>query len=82
MEEARGYETLMREFGLTQEKASTRVGKSRAYVANALRLLHLDLSIQELLALGKLSVGHAKALLGLSSDSERNSLLNALLPKA
>ena len=79
VEEARGYETLMREFGLTQEKASTRVGKSRAYVANALRLLHLDPSIQELLASGKLSVGHAKALLGLSSDSERNSLAKRIV---
>ena len=79
VEEARGYETLMREFGLTQEKASTRVGKSRAYVANALRLLHLDPSIQDLLASGKLSVGHAKALLGLTSDSERNSLAKRIV---
>ena len=79
IEEARGYETLMREFGLTQDKTATRIGKSRAYVANALRLLQLDASVQELLAGGQLSVGHAKVLLGLPSEADRRTLARRIV---
>jgi len=79
VEESRGYESLMREFGLTQEKVSNRVGKSRAYVANALRLLQLDGKIQGFLASGDLSVGHAKVLLGLASETDRLSLARRIV---
>ena len=59
IEEAKGYRTLMREYGLTQEDAAAAVGKSRPAVANALRLLGLSDDVEE----GRLSAGHARALL-------------------
>ena len=71
IEEAHGYASLIRDFDLTQEKASERVGKSRAGVANTLRLLQLDADIQGYIAKGLLSVGHAKVLLGLASEADR-----------
>ncbi|HEY5551989.1 MAG TPA: ParB/RepB/Spo0J family partition protein, partial [Opitutaceae bacterium] len=70
IEEAHGYASLIRDFDLTQEKASERVGKSRAGVANTLRLLQLDADIQGYIAKGLLSVGHAKVLLGLASEAD------------
>lgn len=63
MEEALGYQSLIKEHGLTQEEAATRVGKSRPAVTNALRLLALPEEIAQLLKSGQLSVGHARALL-------------------
>lgn len=63
IEEAMGYKNLMERFGLTQDKISERVGKSRSNVANMLRLLNLDPEIQALLQEGKISAGHARALL-------------------
>ncbi len=68
VEEALGYKQLMVEFNLTQEKIAQRVGKSRPAVANALRLLALPNSIQELLKAGKLTGGHARAILSLQSE--------------
>jgi ParB family chromosome partitioning protein len=65
MEEAQGYSQLMSLFGLTQEEASIKVGKARALVANSLRLLKLPDNVQKLIRDGRLSVGHAKAILGL-----------------
>lgn len=65
MDEARGFEQLIREFNLTQEVVAERVGKSRAVVANALRLLKLPQSVQQMVADARLSVGHAKAILAL-----------------
>lgn len=65
LEEAVAYQRLMKEFGLTQEVVSQRVGKSRPQVANMLRLLSLPNEIQALMADGKLSAGHGRALLGL-----------------
>jgi ParB family chromosome partitioning protein len=70
LEEALGYSALIEQFKLTQEEAAAKVGKSRAGVANALRLLKLPASIQENLRKGFLSVGHAKVLLGID-NSER-----------
>jgi hypothetical protein len=64
IEEAHGFASLVRDFDLTQETAAERVGKSRAAVANSLRLLSLDPEIQGYIAKDLLSVGHAKALLG------------------
>ncbi len=68
MEEAQGYSQLLEQFDLTQEQVSTKVGKSRAAVANALRLLKLPASLQGYLRDGRLSVGHAKVVLGLPTD--------------
>ena len=63
IEEARGYRTLMNEYGMTQEEASTAVGKSRPAVANALRLLNLAPQVLSMVENGDLSAGHARALL-------------------
>ncbi|HEY7371919.1 MAG TPA: ParB/RepB/Spo0J family partition protein [Polyangia bacterium] len=67
IEEAAGYERLVAEFGYTQEKLADRVGKERSTVANALRLLRLPDNVRGLVAEGRLSMGHARALLGLES---------------
>jgi ParB family chromosome partitioning protein len=71
IEEARGYASLIRDFDLTQDAASERVGKGRASVANALRLLSLDEEVQGYVAKSLLSVGHAKVLLGIEDPAQR-----------
>ncbi len=68
IEEAQGYTQLIEQFQLKQEEVATKVGKSRAVVANALRLLKLGPAIQEQIRQGRLSVGHAKVILGLAGD--------------
>ena len=68
VEEAFGYESLMKDYGLTQEQASTRVGKSRSAVANALRLLNLAPEVLEKVRSGELSAGHARAVLSLKTE--------------
>jgi len=67
IEEAQGFERLIDEFGYTQEALAARVGKDRSTVANALRLLRLPESVRGLVTAGRLSMGHARALLGLES---------------
>ena len=64
LEEAAGYQQLIEDFGLTHEQLSTRVGKSRVAITNALRLFQLPPSVQRLVADGRLTAGHARALLG------------------
>ena len=71
LEEALGYQTLMNEYGLTQEEAAGRVGKSRPAVANALRLLGLCPEMQERVRKGELSAGHARAILQLKSEKKQ-----------
>ena len=71
VEEALGYQSLMNEFGLTQEEAAQRVGKSRPAVANALRLLTLDEKMLDMLRAGALTAGHAKAILMLKSEKKQ-----------
>ena len=71
IDEAHGYASLIRDFDLTQEAAAQRVGKGRASVANALRLLALEAELQAYVGKGMLSVGHAKVLLGVESSPER-----------
>lgn len=71
LEEALGYQTLMNEYGLTQEEAAGRVGKSRPAVANALRLLGLCSEVQERVRSGELSAGHARAILQLKSEKKQ-----------
>jgi ParB family chromosome partitioning protein len=73
IEEAEAYYRLMNEFGLTQDQAAARVGKSRSAVANFLRLRQLEDSIQESIVDGTISMGHARALLGLDDARVRQS---------
>ena len=67
IEESLGYQRLMQEFGLTQEEAAHQVGKSRSAVANSLRLLNLSDPVMELVRSGKLTAGHARAILTVKS---------------
>lgn len=71
MEEAGGYVRLAKEYGMKQDEIAVRVGKSRASVANAMRLLDLDAGVQMLVARGNLSVGHAKAVLSLKDREQQ-----------
>ena len=71
VEEALGYQSLMNEFGLTQEEAAARVGKSRPAVANSLRLLTLPEAVLEMLREGSLTAGHAKAILMIKTSSRQ-----------
>ena len=71
VEESLGYQALISEYGLTQEEAAARVGKSRPTVANSLRLLHLPDSVLDLLRQGSLTSGHARAILSLKSEKEQ-----------
>ncbi|HST78662.1 MAG TPA: ParB/RepB/Spo0J family partition protein, partial [Verrucomicrobiae bacterium] len=66
IEQARAFERLSREFGLTQEQIATRTGKDRASIANFIRLLKLPATVQESLESGALSFGHGKALVSLA----------------
>jgi len=68
LEEAAAYETLMTEFGLTQEQVAERVSKSRTAVANIVRLLKLPEAVKHLLSEGQIHEGHARALLGLHDE--------------
>lgn len=78
MEEARAYQALMGRMGYTQEQAAERVGKSRSHVANTLRLLQLPEGVQQHVVLGRLSAGHARALLGAENPE---SLAEQILAK-
>ena len=71
IEEALGYSQLAGQFQLTQEEISAKVGKSRAVVANALRLLKLPSGVQDFIRGGQLSVGHAKVILGLADEKSQ-----------
>lgn len=79
IEEASGYMSLIETFGLTQEQAAARVGKSRSSVANSLRLLSLPASAQGLLRDGVITTGHAKVLLGVKEPDLQNELLCAIV---
>lgn len=70
IEEAMGYRRLMEEHHLTQEAVAEKVGKDRSSIANALRLLHLPENVKEALIAENLSMGHARALLGLADEDE------------
>ena len=74
IEEARAYHHLRAELGLAQEAIAARVGKDRSTVANALRLLQLPLSVQEMVDAGELSAGHARALAGVSGAERQEEL--------
>ena len=71
VEEAAGYQSLIDEYGLTQEEAAKRVGKSRPAVANALRLLSLQPEVLEMVRQNKLTAGHARAVLVLKTEKKQ-----------
>jgi ParB family chromosome partitioning protein len=79
IEEAHGYAQLTEQFQLKQEEVATKVGKSRAAVANALRLLKLPPSLQASIREGRLSVGHAKVILGLASEQNQRLAAERIL---
>jgi len=74
IEEAYGYYSLINEFNLTQTDVAERVGKSRTYITNLIRLLQLDDELKVLLSSKKISVGHAKVLLGIEDIKVRNEI--------
>jgi ParB family chromosome partitioning protein len=82
IEEAEGYAQLIGQFQLTQEQAAFKVGKSRTVVANALRLLKLAPELQSFVREGRLSVGHAKVILGLSSPEDQKIAAGRVLKKS
>ena len=79
VEEARGYDELIKKFSLTQEEAAKKVGKSRPYIANSLRILNLHKKILDMLENGQLSVGHAKVLLSVEDKSKQLELAKLIL---
>ena len=81
IEEAQAYTRLATEFKLKQEEIAKKVGKSRAAVANTMRLLDLDGEVQTHLVQGRLTVGHAKALLGLGTAEEQCAIAAMLIKK-
>jgi ParB family transcriptional regulator, chromosome partitioning protein len=82
IEEAQGYAQLIGQFQLTQEEAAARVGRSRVVVANALRLLKLAPELQAYVRDGRLSVGHAKVILGLATAGEQKLATERILKKS
>jgi ParB family chromosome partitioning protein len=82
IEEAQGYSQLMGQFQLTQEVVATKVGKSRTVVANALRLLKLPASVQAYVRDGRVSVGHAKVILGLASGELQELAAERIIKEA
>ena len=79
VEEALGYQSLMSDFGLTQEETAQRVAKSRPAVANALRLLTLSDTILEKIREGSLSAGHARALLSVKSEKKQLEAMQKII---
>ena len=81
LEEARGYRSLMDNYGLSQEETALAVGKSRPAVTNAMRLLKLPESLQTLVEDGSLSAGHARALLALESEALQTKAAREIIEK-
>ncbi len=79
LEEALAYKQLVEEFGVTQTDVARRVGKSRVAVTNTMRLLQATEAVQQAVLEGKISEGHARALLGLTSPEEQNLTLTMVV---
>ncbi|MCG0275103.1 MAG: ParB/RepB/Spo0J family partition protein [Thermosediminibacteraceae bacterium] len=71
LEEATAYKRLMEEFGMTQEELASKIGKSRSQIANTVRLLNLESEIQQMLNDGRITAGHARALLAIEDSAVR-----------
>ena len=81
LEEAMGYRSLIEEFGLTQDEASRSVGKSRSAVTNSLRLLSLSPKVLEMVQDGRISAGHARALLQIEGESRQVQAAQEIITK-
>jgi len=81
IEEAYAMDNLMKEHGLTQEQLSKKLGKSRPAIANTIRLINIDVSIQDFIRNGDLSAGHARALLALDSGEDQRKAADVVLSK-
>jgi ParB family chromosome partitioning protein len=79
LEESEAYKKLLDEYNLTQDEISKRVGKSRSFIANSLRLLNLEDDVKILLADEKISMGHARALLGVEDKEKQIQLANRIV---
>ncbi len=79
IEEAEGIRSLIEEFGMTQEEAADRVGKSRTAVTNTLRLLKLPQSVMSMVSQGKITAGHARALVSLDDEDKILKIANAVV---
>lgn len=82
IEEAKGFLSLSKEYGMTQEEISEKVGRSRSAIANTLRLLELPEAVQALLIAGTVSAGHARALLGLKNKENMEILADMIVKGA
>ena len=82
IEEARGYQALIDEYGMTQEEAAQSVGRSRPAITNALRLLSLSPAVLSLVEEGKLSAGHARALLPITEEKAQKAAADEVLKKS
>ena len=81
VEEARGYDRLKREFGLTQDEVASSTGKARSTIANSLRLLNLSSKVLDMLASGQIEKGHAKLLASMSADDAEKAANNIIKNK-
>lgn len=79
IEEAQAYQRLIQEFHLTQEEIAARVSKNRATITNSMRLLKLDERVQEMLSDGRISSGHARAILGVENGEQQFQLANKIV---
>ncbi len=82
IEEAFAYRRLSEEFNMTQDNIAKTVGKSRPYVANILRLLHLDNSVMQMIAEGEISGGHGRTLLRIEDDKLQNQIAQKIISEA
>lgn len=78
IEEAEGFQALIDEYGMTQDVAAERVGKSRSAIANSLRLLTLDKTVRDMVAEGKLTSGHARAVLSITDKSLQHKIADEI----
>jgi ParB family chromosome partitioning protein len=79
IEEAKAYARLVNEFSLSQEQVATKMGKKRSSIANTLRLLHLPVEIQRAVSTGKITEGHAKALLAIENKEKQRAIFDLIL---
>lgn len=79
LEEASAYQQLLEDFGITQEELATRIGRSRPQISNTIRLLKLPVPVQQRVAAGVLSAGHARAILSLDDPREMQKLADKIV---